>query len=278
MVFKRRTASNIVIYCLLVALLVIVLFPIYWMFVTSTKEPNELYAQFPRLWPKKITLQSYSKLLFETYFPINIRNSLFVSIVVVLFSTFMSLLAAYSLARMRFRFKKPISRSILYTYMMPRTIMFIPFYLLVSRLGLTNSLFGLILVYPTFTIPYATWMLTSYFKTIPIEIEEASMIDGCSRLTTMRKIFFPLASPGIISTMIFSFTLCWSEYLYALVFISDSTNKTITVGLADLIFEDIAEWGQLMGGAVIAAVPVILLYMLASSGVMSGLTEGGVKE
>jgi multiple sugar transport system permease protein len=162
--------------------------------------------------------------------------------------------------------------------MMPRTIMFIPFYLLVSRIGLTNSLFGLMLVYPTFTIPYATWMLTSYFKTIPIEIEEASLIDGCSRVETMSRIFFPLASPGIISTMIFSFTLCWSEYLYALVFVTDSWNKTITVGLADLIFEDIMEWGQLMGGAVIAAVPVVLLYMLASSGVMTGLTAGGVKE
>ena len=157
-------------------------------------------------------------------------------------------------------------------------VMFIPFYLLISRIGLTNSLFGLMLVYPTFTIPYATWILTSYFKTIPVEIEEASLIDGCSRVETMSRIFFPLASPGIISTMIFSFTLCWSEYLYALVFVTDSWNKTITVGLADLIFEDILEWGQLMGGAVIAAVPVVLLYMIASSGVVSGLTEGGVKE
>jgi len=277
-ILNRKRFSQLILYAILAALLVVVLFPIYWMLVTSLKEPSELYDQFPRLWPRTTTVYSYAKLLVETNYPVNMRNSFVVSILVVAVSTMVSLLAAYSMARLRFRLKKTISRSILYAYMMPRTIMYIPFYLLISQIGLTNTLAGLILIYPTFTIPYATWMLTSYFRTIPIEIEEASLIDGCSRMRTMTTIFLPLASPGIISTMIFSFTLCWSEYLYALVFITDSSKKTITVGLADLIFEDILEWGQLMGGAVLAAVPVVLLYMIASSGVMSGLTEGGVKE
>ena len=136
---------------------------------------------------------------------------------------------------------------------------------------------ALYLIYPTFVIPYATWMLISYFKSIPKELEEAALIDGCTRVETLQKIIFPLALPGIMSTVIFSFTLCWSEFLYAFVIISDDLQKTVTLGLADLIVDDLYAWGPLMGGAAISTIPVIILYMFSSSFMVTGNAAGGVK-
>ncbi len=155
--------------------------------------------------------------------------------------------------------------------------MYIPLYLFVVQVGLNNSLGALYLIYPTFVIPYATWMLISYFKSIPKELEDAALIDGCTRIGTLRRIIFPLSLPGIMSTIIFSFTLCWSEYLYAFVIISDDLQKTITLGLSDLIVDDLYAWGALMGGAAISTIPVVLLYMFSSGYLVTGNVAGGVK-
>jgi multiple sugar transport system permease protein len=155
--------------------------------------------------------------------------------------------------------------------------MYIPLYIVTTNMGLRDSLWGLLLVYPTFTLPYATWMLISYFKKIPKELEEAAIVDGESKFGSMVKIVFPLAAPGIVATMIFAFTLCWSEYLYALVIITSSAKQTISLGLYDLIVDDLYAWGPLMGGSIFAAVPVIFLYFFASNYLVKGLAEGGVK-
>ena len=272
MVRKNRLS----IYFFLIITLIIALFPIYWMLNTSLKLPNEINRMRPTYWPESPSLYSYTNLV-KMGFLLNVSNSLIVSIVTSVLSIVASMLSAYAIARLRFRLKKVVSRSIFYAYIMPRTVLLIPLYMVTVQVGLRDSLWGLIAVYPTFTLPYAVWMLMAYFKTIPQELEEAAIIDGSSKFGSMIRIIFPLAAPGIIATMIFAFTFCWSEYMYALVIITDSAYKTITLGLYDLIIDDLYAWGPLMGASIIAALPVVFLYFFASSYLVTGLSEGGVK-
>jgi len=272
MVGKRMFFTYVALFvCLLMAM-----FPIYWMLNTSLKAAREINQRFPTYWPEKVTTESYVELV-DMGFMNNVKNSLIVSLLVSIGSILASMFAAYAIARLNFKRKKLISRFIFYAYLMPRTVMYIPLYIVTTNVGLRDSLWGLILVYPTFTLPYATWMLISYFKKIPKELEEAAIVDGETKFGSMVKIVFPLAAPGIVATMIFAFTLCWSEYLYALVIITSTPQKTISLGLYDLIVDDLYAWGPLMGGSIIAAVPVIFLYFFASNYLVKGLAEGGVK-
>ncbi|TDF95433.1 carbohydrate ABC transporter permease [Paenibacillus piri] len=270
-------SKQIIVYFTLAIMLVFALFPLYWMINTSLKTQNEIYRLVPAFWPEKLQWSSYVKLIVEKNFLHNIKNSLLVAIISAIVSIFASMLAAYAISRLYFKGRSLISKSILYAYLMPKAVLFIPLYMLVSWIGLNDSIYALLLIYPTITVPYATWMLISYFKSIPVEIEEAAMIDGCSRLRTMFGIIFPLAAPGIAATLIFSFTLCWSEYLYALVIITKGSDKTITLGLAEMVVGDVFAWGPLMGGSIVASVPVVILYLLASKFMVSGMTLGGVK-
>lgn len=274
---RAHFGKQMVLYVTLAFMLIFALFPIYWMLNTSFKSQSEVYNLVPTFWPEHFEWASYKKLIFEKNFLVNLKNSFLVSAVVSLVSVFISMLAAYAIAKMRFKGREVISKSILYAYLMPKAVLFIPLYMLVSSLALNNSIYGLMVIYPTITIPYATWILISYFKSIPAEIEEAALIDGCSRIRSMFGIVFPLSSPGIAATSIFSFTLCWSEYLYALVVVNKGTDKTITLGLADMVVADVFAWGPLMGGSIIASVPVIIMYLFTSKYMVSGLTLGGVK-
>lgn len=273
----KSIANRIVVYGTLAVMLVCALFPLYWMFNTSFKSNAEIYNMTPSFWPKQFTWAAYDKLINDSEFLIHVRNSLVVSLIVAFGSILISMLAAYAIAKLRFRGRSIVSRGILYAYLMPRAVLFIPLYMLVSLIGLNNSIYGLMLIYPTITIPYATWMLISYFKSIPVEIEEAAMIDGCSRTKTMLSIIFPLAAPGVAATFIFSFTLCWSEYLYALVVVTKGTDKTLTLGLSEMIVGDVFAWGPLMGGSILASIPVVIMYLFTSKYMVSGMTVGGVK-
>ncbi len=272
-----RSLNKVTVYFTLLALIIISLFPIYWMINTSFKNDGEIYSIIPTFWPSSFALTSYIDLFTKTQFLAFLKNSIFVSTVVTVASVFVSMLAAYAIARTKYKGRIFASKAIFYAYLMPRTIMYIPLYMLVTRLSLNDSLAGLILIYPTFVIPYATWMLIAYFQSIPYELEEAAFIDGCSIYRTLFNIIFPVAIPGIVSTLIISFTLCWSEYLYAMVNITSVGNKTISVGLTDLITDDIFAWGKLSAGAVFSSVPIALLYILANKYVESGLTVGSVK-
>jgi len=277
MISKRALLiKNILLYTLVGIFLIVSLFPIYWMLNTSVKYTKEIYLMKPTFFPKNITFAGY-KTLFNGKFLLQMKNSLTVSLITTIVSVFFSMLAAYAIARFQFKGKKIISRSIIYSYLMPRSVMYIPLYLLVASLGLHNSTTALYFVYPTFVIPYATWILISYFKSISVDIEEAALIEGCSRLQNFFYIVFPLSLPGVASTAIFAFTLCWSEYLYAFVIISKEAQKTITIGLADMIVDDLYAWGPLMGGAFLSTLPVVLLYMLASNYLVTGMSLGGVK-
>ncbi|MFD0677757.1 MULTISPECIES: carbohydrate ABC transporter permease [unclassified Paenibacillus] len=274
---KNQVSKQIIVYITLAILLIFALFPLYWMLNTSFKSQGEIYNMVPSFWPKHFEWSAYEKLITEKHFLVNIKNSLLVSLIVSFVSIIISMLAAYAISKLRFAGRGIISKGILYAYLMPRAVLFIPLYMLVSAIGLNDSIFGLMVIYPTITIPYATWMLISYFKSIPVEIEEAAMIDGCTRVRTMMSIIFPLSAPGIAATFIFAFTLCWSEYLYALVVVTKGADKTITLGLADMIVGDVFAWGPLMGGSIIASIPVIIMYLFTSKYMVSGMTVGGVK-
>lgn len=272
----RRLTGCAVSYFLLFVMLFIALAPIYWMLVTSLKGESEIYKLVPTLWPKELTWEGYTNLVGNTGFMSWLKNSAIVALAVSAVSLFFSVLAAYGLARLRFRGRQAIGTLILVAYLLPPTLLFIPLYILITRLHLQSSMQGLIFAYPTITIPYATWVLTSYFTSISVDFEEAALIDGCSRLGALRRIVIPLSAPAIVSTFIFCFTLCWSEFLFALVILTGA-NSTVPVGLAGLILGDVARWNQIMAGAIITSIPVVILYTLASRYIVSGLTLGGVK-
>lgn len=275
---KRKRMGKILSRIFIVVCLICALFPIYWMLCTSFKTQGEIYAKVPTMVPHNFSFEAYKHLLTKTNFLAAMKNSLIVAGVVSLFSIVIAYPTAYTLARTKFRGKRFLSKSVLFTYMLPTSVLYIPLYILVARLGLTNTLWGLILIYPTFTLPYVAWILIPHIASIPEGLEEAAKIDGCSQFRIMYQIVFPLALPGIISTTIFAFAMCWGEYLYALVNLTSSNVQTIPLVISGLIFGDMPPWNELMAAAILACVPIIVIYMLASSNLVGGATAGGVKE
>jgi len=275
---KTDRIRHTIVYLLLILFAAVALFPVYWMLNTSLKNPGEIYFAEPTLFPKKPILNSYAKMLSNNNFMRSITNSLFVGLAVAALTIIVCTLLAYAVARINFKGRKFISVGILYCYLIPKTILFIPLYIFVSNIGLINNLLGLIVIYPTFTIPYAAWILIPYIKSISYSIEEAAVIDGCSRLQVIRRIVFPLAMPGIISTAIFTFTMCWGEYLYALLIINKTSIKTFPLMLTELIEADVFAWGPLMASAVIVSVPVVALYMIGSKYIVNDASAGAVKQ
>ena len=274
---KAKNRGSIIAYAVLFVFLVFSLFPIYWMLNTSLKSNTEIYEKIPTFFPREIKLDGYKQLLFETSYPKALFNSIVLAVVVSVVTIFVCMLASYAIARTNLKGRALMSRGVLYTYLLPRTMLFIPLYMLAVKLGINNSLVGLGLVYPTFTIPYAMWMLIAYFKTVPKEVEEAAVMDGCGPWRLMFKIFFPLVIPGIVSTLIFCFTLCWNEYLYSLIMINDSAFKTFPTMLSELIVDDVFAWSPLMAGSIISCVPILILYSFSSKSLTGGFTDGSVK-
>ncbi|HBJ17991.1 MAG TPA: carbohydrate ABC transporter permease [Clostridiales bacterium] len=275
---RSKRTGKILSRIFIVLCLIVALFPIYWMLCTSFKSEGEIYRKIPTMIPKQFTLEAYSYLLTKTNFLNAIKNSLLVAVVVSLLSILIAYPTAYTLARTKFRGRRILSKTVLFTYMLPTSVLYIPLYILVARLGLTNTLWGLILIYPTFTLPYVAWILIPHVASIPVALEEAARMDGCSQLKIMYKIVFPLALPGIVSTTIFAFAMCWGEYLYALVNLTSSTVQTFPLVISGLIYGDMPPWNQLMAGAIMACVPIVIIYMVASSSLVGGATAGGVKQ
>ncbi len=257
--------------------LVVSMAPIYWMLNTSFKEQAEIYSRIPTLFPQNFSLESYKTLITGTAFLTGLKNSLIVAFVVSAFSLLVAYPAAYTLARIKFKGRQAFSRGILFTYLLPTSVLYIPLYIFVAKAGLTDNILGLILIYPTFTLPYVAWILIPHIASIPTDIEEAATVDGCSKFRIMYQIIFPLALPGIVSTTIFAFAMCWGEYLYALVNVTKTSMQTFPLMIAGLIFGDMYPWGQLMAGAILACVPILIIYMFASGSLVGGATEGGVK-
>lgn len=281
----------------LLALIVVAatLFPFLWMALTSFKPNNELYSTKANpLSVRNPTFQHYIDLFTNTDFASWMTNSLIVALCATLISIFAATLAGYALARLDFPGANFLGWAIFVTYLIPQTLLFLPLVSTASQLNrgllkgfneafgtnikLINSLFGLIVIYPTFLIPFSTWLLIGFFKSIPIDLEECALIDGARRITSFLRITLPLALPGVLSVAIFSFTLSWNEYLYALVFISSPETKTIPIGItSELIRGDDFFWGQLMAGALLGSVPVALIYSFFVDQFVSGMTAGAVK-
>ncbi|MEY4125088.1 MAG: Inner rane transporter permease protein YcjP [Pseudomonadota bacterium] len=263
----------------LVAFLFVLLFPFYWMGITSFKPDNELLSRDGNpFWIINPTLAHVEKLLFKTEYPQWMWNTVLVSVTSTFFSLFASVLAAYSIERLRFRGAKQTGLAIFLAYLVPPSILFIPLASVIFQLGLFDTRLALILTYPTFLIPFCTWLLMGYFRTIPFELEECAMIDGANRWEILIKIILPLSVPGLISAGIFAFTLSWNEFIYALTFISSSEYKTVPVGVVtELVEGDVYHWGALMAGALFGSLPVAFVYSFFVEYYVSGMT-GSVKE
>jgi len=277
----RPTASRrlMTLYLPLSLTAILLLFPFYWMFITSVKTNSELIdLNGLPFWVFQPTLDHYRYLFAETGFLRWTLNTLTISVVATAISLVCSILAGYALARLRFRGAGAIGAAIFVTYLVPQTLLFLPLLEVVRQLGLSNTLWSMILTYPTILIPFGTWLLMGYFRSIPRELEEAALIDGASRLRAMTQIVLPLALPGILSAAIFAFTLSWNEFIYALVFTNSTDIKTIPVGVVtELVKGDVYFWGSLMAGALLGSVPVALIYSFFVENYVGGLTAGAVK-
>jgi len=270
----------VTVYVPVAVFLFVLLFPFYWMTVTAFKGNEEMYdyQHFSPFWVVHPTLQNFHKLLFETSYPDWMLNTVLVSVVATVLSLFASVCAAYAIERLRFTGSQYVGMGIFLAYLVPPSILFIPLATMVFKLGLYDSLWALMLTYPTFLVPFCTWLLMGYFKSIPYELEECALIDGASRFQILVKIILPLAVPGLISAGIFAFTLSWNEFIYALTFISSSENKTVPIGvITELVEGDVYHWGALMAGALLGSLPVAVLYSFFVEHYVSSMT-GAVKE
>ena len=274
--FWWRIASHL----LLIPFLVFALFPFYHMALTSLKTDRELYDRnaVPLLIRQGPTLEHYTKLLWETAFLTWTKNSLLITILATALSVVVGTLAAYALARLRFFGVSSFGTGIFVTYLVPTSLLFLPLAQVVNWLGLADSKWALVVTYPTFLVPFCTWLLMGYFRTVPKEIEESAMVDGATRVQALMRILLPIAIPGLVCAVLFAFTLSWNEFIYALTFTSSSDEITSSVGITtELIRGDIYFWGSLMAGAVLGSVPIVILYVFFLDYYVSGLTAGAVK-
>ncbi|BDG60199.1 carbohydrate ABC transporter permease [Caldinitratiruptor microaerophilus] len=264
-------------YVSLAALVLVVGFPIYWMVVTSFKTRAQIGNLNAMFWPEPFVLDNYVNLVRNFPFLTWFKNSFIVALTSTLIATAVGTVGAYALARLRFLGRHFVAFSVLVAYLVPPTILFIPLYRVIKDLGLSNSLAGLIAAYPSFTVPLSTWLLVGFFRSIPAELEEAALIDGATRWQALTRVVLPLSKPGLVAAALFAFTNSWNEFLYALVFISDTRTHPLTVGLTNLILGDVYLWGELMAAAVLGTIPVVVLYIYLQKYVVAGLTAGAVK-
>jgi multiple sugar transport system permease protein len=282
MLIERKWKKWIYFYLPITVFILFTLFPFYWMAVTALRPDHELYrtwrqASATPFWTLEPTLEHFRGLLQTTAFPKWLWNTMLIAIVSTLISLVCGMFAGYALARLKFRGSEFLGTAIFITYLVPQTLLFIPLADIIRDLHLGNTPWALMLTYPTFLIPFCTWLLMGYFKTIPKELEECARIDGATRFGAMIRIIFPVAIPGILSAGIFAFTLSWNEFIYALIFMSSAELKTVPVGVvSELIRGDIFFWGQLMAGALLGSIPVALVYSFFVEYYVTGLT-GSVK-
>ena len=282
MVIERKWKKWIFFYIPMTVFIVFTLFPFYWMAVTALRPDEELYrtwrqANATPFWTLAPTLEHFRGLLRTTAFPHWLWNTMLIALVSTAISLVCGMFAGYALARLKFRGSEFLGTAIFVTYLVPQTLLFIPLADIIRDLHLGNTPWALMLTYPTFLIPFCTWLLMGYFKTIPKELEECARIDGATRFGAMVRIIFPVAIPGILSAGIFAFTLSWNEFIYALIFMSSAEMKTVPVGVvSELIRGDIFFWGQLMAGALLGSIPVALVYSFFVEYYVTGLT-GSVK-
>jgi ABC-type glycerol-3-phosphate transport system permease component len=258
------------------ALLLMIIFPLYFMATTAFKIESEIYSELTWI-PRQPTLENFRAVIYSFRIPVYLRNTLIVALTTTSLVVVISVLAGYSLTRLRFPGRAVMARGVLFVYLIPGSLMLIPMYLIIVKLRLQNSYWGLILANMSFAVPFCTWLMMGYLRTLSTEIEEAGLIDGCNRLTALWHIVIPLSIPGIVTAAIFIFNGVWNEFIFALILTQDESRRMISVGLSNFYRTDYYMIGPMMAGSLIAMTPVVLLYILAQRYVVSGLAAGAVK-
>ena len=270
--------KRVVFYLIIIVICVIVLFPFYWLINTSLQPSSTLYDYPPKFSPTKEIFSTYFKYIQTSKILLWLRNSFFVSIGSTIISTLLAIPSAYAISRLKFRAKVPLIFLILITQMLPLVLLVIPMYIYFSRIGLVNSLFGLLFIYAVITTPIGIWFLKGFIDTIPLELEEAAMIDGCTRIGTLKKVILPIAFPGIIATGVWSFAVAWDEYLFAYTLLNNENLWVVSVGLSSHIGQWSTSWGDIMAGAALGTLPIVILFLIFQRFLLSGLTAGAVKQ
>jgi multiple sugar transport system permease protein len=262
---------------LLVLMLLWTAIPFYWMVATSLKHDKEIYGYEATLIPQKPTLANYATVFRETPYMLYLRNSVVVAVGSTVLSMIIAVLGAYAIARLDFPGRALLARGLVFTYLVPTSLLFIPMFAMMSMLRLTDSLYGLTIAYLGFDVPFCTWLLMGYFKSVPVELEEAARVDGCNRVSALVRVVLPMSLPALVVVTFFSFTHAWNEFLYAHVFTSTTSARTVTTGLVNFMSQDVFFWGPLMASTVMSALPPVLMFLVFQRWVVKGLTLGGVK-
>ncbi|AGO17379.1 carbohydrate ABC transporter permease [Glaesserella parasuis] len=274
---KSSLFGDIVSHLFLATSTVIAIFPLVWIFISSVKSKGELTSEPTRFWPKIFTLDYFEHVINDLNFIVNIKNSLFISLVTTIIAITISAMAAYGIVRFFPKLGSIMSRLLVTTYIFPPILLAIPYSIAMAKAGLTNTTSGLIIVYLSFSVPYAVWLLVGFFQTVPIEIEEAAKIDGAGKFTIFFKIVLPLVAPGIVATAIYTFINAWNEFLYALILVNDTSKMTVAVALRSLNGAEILDWGDMMAASVIVVIPSVLFFCFIQNKIAGGLSEGSVK-
>jgi multiple sugar transport system permease protein len=279
MVMKKRSRimRTTATYGILMIALLWTIFPIYWMIKSSLTVNEEMYVAKPPLFSNVITFDHYIDLIYNTSFMHNVWNSFVIAAITTIICLAIGILGSYAMTRLKYPGRSFFRNSIIISYLMPTAVLFVPMYVFVSSLGFYDNKYALLIIYPTFVVPYCCYMLISYFKAIPYALEEAALIDGCNRLQTLWYIIMPIALPGIAVVATFAFTMAWNEYLYAMIMTTSNVQKTATVAISGFKYADSAIWGRIMSASVVCSLPVTLLYIVAQSMLISGKYEGSVK-
>jgi len=251
--------------------------PFYWMIATSLKHDKEIYGYEATLIPERPTLANYATVFRETPYLLYLRNSVAVAVGSTVLSMIIAVLGAYAIARLDFPGRALLARGLVFTYLVPTSLLFIPMFAMMSMLRLTDSLYGLTIAYLGFDVPFCTWLLMGYFKSVPVELEEAARVDGCNRVSALIRVVLPMSLPALVVVTFFSFTHAWNEFLYAHVFTSTTSARTVTTGLVNFMSQDVFFWGPLMASTVMSALPPVLMFLVFQRWVVKGLTLGGVK-
>lgn len=274
---KQSVLGNLLCHIYLILLSIVAVFPLIWVILSSIKGTGELTAHPTSFLPKTFTLENYRHVIFDLGFGINIRNSVFVALITTLVAITISALAAYGLVRFFPRIGNAMSKVMIMTYMFPPILLAVPYSLVMAKAGLINSRLGLMIVYLSFSIPYAVWILVGFFKTVPIGIEEAAKVDGANKIQIFATIVLPLVAPGIVATAIYTFINVWNEFLYSLILINSSDKMTVAVALKSLEGAEILVWGDMMAASALVVIPSVIFFALIQGKISGGLSEGSVK-
>lgn len=273
----KRRMEAVGCYLYVTILAVFAAFPLLWLLVCSLKESGDLLSHPTSLIPEKVTLANYYNVMVNLDLGVNIKNSLIVSLSTTLIATVISAMTAYAIVRFFPKLGSMMSKLLIVTYMFPAIVLVIPYAVVMGKIGLTNTRLGLILVYLSFNVPYAVWLLTGFFKTVPLGIEEAARIDGASRLQTFVKVVLPLVAPGLVATAIYMFINAWNEFLYALILTSSSDIMTLSIKLHTMQGADVLNWGDMMAACMVVVVPSVVFFSFIQKYIAGGMTEGAVK-